>query len=253
MLAGWQIRLGVVIALAIAIFLSLNIASSSAQEFNLSKNLPASRPHPLPKSLDQIQTPPGSGNYFNQVQSSPLGYLAWSNFPVKVYVDYPTNGSDTSASHQRFVQWTQMVNQAIADWQGYLDLTVVKDAKEADISIYRRQPPLGTSRDPKTGQIQIPRARNAQTRYDFYQTEETPPRLRQRMTIEIKPGMGPPSVLSTARHELGHALGIWGHSPLETDALYFAQTAISPAISERDLNTLKKIYQQPTQLGWPLK
>ncbi|XTZ12993.1 MAG: peptidase, partial [cyanobacterium endosymbiont of Rhopalodia inflata] len=38
----------------------------------------------------------------------------------------------------------------------------------------------------------------------------------------------------------------------ETDALYFSQVRSLSPISVRDVNTLKKIYQQPTRLGWKL-
>ncbi len=48
---------------------------------------------------------------------------------------------------------------------------------------------------------------------------------------------------------LGHALGIWGHSQLETDALYFSQVRKPAFISVRDVNTLKKVYEQSTALG----
>jgi hypothetical protein len=34
--------------------------------------------------------------------------------------------------------------------------------------------------------------------------------------------------------------------------MYFAQVRTPPVISARDINTLKRVYQQPTQLGWPI-
>lgn len=212
----------------------------------------APRVHPLPESLQPYLAHHPAADYFEQIRPSPYGYLVWSRFPITVYVDKGLALEEASASQQRFQQWTQAVRQAVRDWQDYLPLQEVNESEQADIQIYRREPPLGIHRDPSTGQVQIPRARNAQTRYKIYQSSAQPSLLLQRMAIEIKPGMGPQSILATARHELGHALGLWGHSPVATDVLYFSQTAQSPPISSRDIATLIKVYQQPTQLGWPL-
>jgi predicted Zn-dependent protease len=45
---------------------------------------------------------------------------------------------------------------------------------------------------------------------------------------------------------------MWGHSQLQADALYFSQVRHPPLISVRDVNTLKKVYEQSTSLGWPV-
>ncbi|MDY6806095.1 MAG: peptidase, partial [Cyanobacteriota bacterium] len=42
----------------------------------------------------------------------------------------------------------------------------------------------------------------------------------------------------------------WGHSEEERDVMYYSQVGSPPPISARDINTLKRIYQQPTRLGW---
>ncbi len=44
-------------------------------------------------------------------------------------------------------------------------------------------------------------------------------------------------------HELGHALGLWGHSPYEGDVNYAVVSAQHP--TERDINTLRKLYNTP--------
>jgi predicted Zn-dependent protease len=217
-----------------------------------SQALPALQVHPLPPTLTRWQAPPQTGDYFSAIKSTPVGYLVWSTFPIKVYLDRPPSDDEASASNRRFRQWVVAVRQAIQEWTPYLPLTEVEDATQADIIIRRSPPPLGTAVNPETGKVEIARARSAQTRYEFYLSSAHPPVLSHRMTIQISPGLSDLSILSATRHELGHALGIWGHSQLETDALYFSQVRNPPPISARDINTLKKIYQQPTRLGWAL-
>ncbi len=128
-------------------------------------------------------------------------------------------------------------------------MVVVSQPELAKIIIQRTEPPIDSQIDPETGNLQIPRARTAQTRYEFYLKNN---HLFHKMIIQISPSLSKLATLSAARHELGHALGIWGHSLEENDALYFSQVNPSIPISTRDINTLKKIYEQPTRLGWPL-
>jgi hypothetical protein len=51
---------------------------------------------------------------------------------------------------------------------------------------------------------------------------------------------------------LGHALGLWGHSRDRRDVMYEAAVAQPAHLSIRDLNTLVKVYEQPTRLGWSI-
>jgi predicted Zn-dependent protease len=243
---NFYLGLIVVASLFFAIGNPLSVTAENPSSF------PPPKVHPLPPSLAKLSPDLKAGDYFDQIQSTPVGYLIWSEFPIKVYLDRPPKTNDSSASYQRFQQWTEAVLQAIADWNVYLPLIEVKDPQKADILIQRLEPPLGRKIDPETGQIQIPRARTAQTRYQFYSTETDPSLLLARMTIQIKPGLSPTATLAAIRHELGHALGIWGHSPVEEDVMFYSQTKKTPPISTRDINTLIKIYQQATRLGWAL-
>ncbi|PSP03740.1 MAG: peptidase [Cyanobacteria bacterium SW_12_48_29] len=215
--------------------------------------LPTEKVHPLPPSLAQWQAPKGVGDYFSEVKPTPVGYLVWSEFPVQVHVERSPNPRDSSAQARRFQKWVDAVLQAVEEWGVYLPLVVVEQP-EADITIKRELPPREVSVNRETGQLQIPRARSAQTRYEFY-VRQVPNRaavLSHRMTIYLSPDQAEAYTLATARHEFGHALGIWGHSPSKTDALYFSQRHHPADISARDINTLKKVYQQPTRLGWSL-
>jgi predicted Zn-dependent protease len=211
--------------------------------------LPPLQTHPLPPQLVQWQSSPNTGDYFAAVKSTDAGYLIWSEFPIKVYLDRPQKSQNVSASDLRFLQWVDAVTKAIQEWNAYLPLVEVREAELADIVIQREQPPLGVTIDRETGKLERLRARSAQTRYKFYLRKQI---LSHRMTIFIAPGLSARSILSATRHEIGHALGIWGHSSTKTDAMYFSQVRMPPSISSRDINTLKKVYQQPTRLGWML-
>jgi predicted Zn-dependent protease len=207
---------------------------------------PPSQSYPLPPSLAQWQVT-DAGDYFDAVTPTELGYLIWSEFPVSVYIQ-----PETSAAGSPTVQpdaWREAVEQAIQEWTPYLPLTITADSTSADITILRTAPPM--QRPDATGP---PRIRSAETRYEFFVRQQSQPQPQasffQRLTIYLSPNQTVGYTLATARHELGHALGIWGHSPNPADALYFSQVRHPASISQRDINTLKRIYQQPTQLGW---
>lgn len=235
--------------------------STRSLEATLAK-LPAPQSHPLPPTLAQWQDPQQSGDYFDQVKPVVVGALLWTQFPITVYVE-PITATEQAlpfTSH-RAKTWIAAIEQAIAEWNRYLPLQPVEQPEQADIRLWRSTPPLriekaeGAAGDRK--QPLIPRARSAETRFEFYARPSTtdkavPQVLAHRMSIFIRPDQALEYLQAAARHELGHALGIWGHSPQATDALYFSQVRHPAKISARDLNTLKRVYQQPTRLGWPI-
>lgn len=216
----------------------------------LAQTLPSPQIHPLPPSLTNWEDLGNQGDYFSQVKIPTVGALIWSDFPVTVYLDRPPTSSDSSAANKRQQEWSQAVLQAIEEWSQYLPLKEVTTAETANIVIRRSPPPLQANLNPQTRLLEIPRAAAAQTNYQIYTNTDNPPKLAHRMTIYIDPGRGSKSLQATARHEIGHALGIWGHSPFTDDVMYFSQVKDPPPISPRDINTLKKVYQQPTRLGW---
>ncbi|MFN6466139.1 MAG: peptidase [Nostoc sp. DedVER02] len=201
--------------------------------------LSPSKPHPLPPTLSQWQDSTNSGDYFSQVITTQVGYLVWSKFPIRVYVEPPKAISEKQAQ-----LWVNSVLQGVQEWNTYLPLIIVEQPEIADITIARKVPPLQISPDSN-----IPRARSAQTTYELYTKNKV---LSHRFTILLSPSQTGNYLIAATRHEFGHALGIWGHSPLQTDALYFSQVRNPSLISIRDVNTLKRVYEQPTSLGWSL-
>ncbi len=237
-----------------SIAVSRNIERSSSIPFNKiptyqanNINIPTAKIHPLPKTLEKWQDKNNSGNYFDQIKPTQVGYLIWSDFPVKICIETPKNINQKQAE-----AWVKVISQSVEEWNAYLPLQLVEQPELADIRIIRKPPPLQAN-PPKfsrtetdTAKLSL-RARSAQTSYEIYKKNNF---LYHRFTILLSPSQTGEYLVAASRHELGHALGIWGHSQLQSDALYFSQVRNPPLISARDVNTLTKVYEQPTNLGW---
>jgi predicted Zn-dependent protease len=240
-LLGWRFLLGLAIALGIGV---MGVQGQPLDE-NLAAKLPAATVYPLPITLANWSAT-DDRDYFAEIQPSVLGYLVWSELPVKIYRPAIDEAASPNAQAQQ-QRWQQAVDQAIAAWSAYLPLVMVETPEAADIEFQRVAPPPQTSTDPVTGKRTYSFARNAETTYRFYLDASN--ELHHHMTVKLSPHQSAIATQRTARHELGHALGIWGHSLDPQDALYSAQTNQNATITAADINTLKKIYQQPTRLG----
>jgi predicted Zn-dependent protease len=229
------------LALAIAILIGL-----AHPGFSQNLALPPLKTYPLPPLLAQWPGDRQAGDYFDRIQPTAVGYLLWSQFPIQVYIEPPPD-----ECQHRFSGWLNAILAAVDEWNEYLPLAVTQRPENANIIWQCQRPPLRATLNRDRQQFEFPVARNAEARYHLYRLSGDPERLAHRFTIQLSPHQSDADTLATARHELGHALGIWGHSPTETDALYAEQTRLLAPISARDVNTLKRVYQQPTRLSPP--
>jgi predicted Zn-dependent protease len=195
--------------------------------------LPPLQANPLPSALAAIG--PGD-DYFGQLDRSPVGSLIWTAFPVTVAIDL------SGSTAPREAVWLQAVRGAIADWNLYLPIVETSDLTTANIIIRRASVPIQRDRDGKLQRIRL-----AETRFAFFTDADR--RLQQKMTIVLSPNQADAALRSGATHELGHALGLWGHSDRQTDVMYWSQVSQPAGISDRDWRTLKRVYEQPTRLG----
>jgi predicted Zn-dependent protease len=70
----------------------------------------------------------------------------------------------------------------------------------------------------------------------------------------VSPELRASVIKATAVHELGHAFGIWGHSPQPDDVMAIHQNQ-NPVLklSNRDRVTLNWLYQLSTDFGQLIK
>ena len=97
----WRSQWQQIIVIAIVIFFGVIILNNPVgSQADSTSKLPTARVHSLPPFLANWQDPTNSGDYFEQIESTPLGYLVWSQFPVRVYVEQSTSTENTAANRR---------------------------------------------------------------------------------------------------------------------------------------------------------
>ena len=95
------------------------------------------------------------------------------------------------------------------------------------------------------------RASNGRSRLQLVQVRRQGVwRFEPKVSVLVSPELRAPVLQATALHELGHAFGLWGHSPDPGDAMAVHQGQ-DPVLklSARDLETLLWLRQLSTRLG----
>jgi len=172
---------------------------------------------------------PKAGDYLSSIrQLGPSFYPHWITYPVRVHL--PQDSPDT---------WRKELEGGVDSWNKLVPLSVVTPNQPADIEVIwvNHLVPrlLGITRLIVTdGKL---RSQIFLLRPTFY-LREVPERALSQVFL----------------HELGHALGLAGHSDTKNDIMFpieltpdgkVAVNGKNPVISPRDVNTLKHVYSSP--------
>lgn len=187
--------------------------------------------------------PPPAPDYRLRLSSTPYGWPRLDRWCI--WIEPLSLSGPESLWEQR---WLQAVEAALARWQKLLPIRRVEDPAAAQLRIRRQRPPLRQEGD---GRL---RASHGRALLELRRvTRNGVPLLEPSVDVLISPGQRPQAMQATALHELGHALGLWGHSDQAGDAMATTPGA-NPILelSARDRATLEWLYAQPTRFGQPL-
>lgn len=183
------------------------------------------------KPNQYVVTTSGASDYFKDAVSEGLFRWPIKRFPLRVYIA----GADAIKSYRP--EYEEAVRQSIDDWDkatlGQIGLKIVDSADQADITVNFVDDLHAPALRAEAGKAQLTGNMDGVNKADVLLLTISP-FPDQLMTKDF--------MRMIAVHEIGHALGLTGHSPYEEDVM-FPALSNQRGITSRDVATLYKLYE----------
>jgi tetratricopeptide (TPR) repeat protein len=168
-----------------------------------------------------------SDSYFDRIAVVSDGRITrYTDMPISVYAENP----DPYA-----INCLDALNYALKEWEeqsaGIVKFQLLKEPEGADILISWRTKLEGSYKEHPLGIAELHRTEN-----DKYYVQLI---ICLRDPITAKP-LSTEQFQSVLLHEIGHAIGLWGHSKDKNDIMFYATNSQKPTIN--DIMTLKLVY-----------
>lgn len=179
----------------------------------------------IKKSISNDDLAKYKDNYLDYILTSEK-IARWASFPLKVYVG---KGKQQNIALKALSEWQKKTGNLV-------NFEYTTDTKRAQVIIEFKKT-LGNTSVTKEGFT----AGNSKP---YYQDDNIIKTEIEILTINPKDAKEIPDefLYTTLLHELGHTLGFNGHSPKESDIMYYQATK-AKALSQRDLNTMMLLYK----------
>jgi predicted Zn-dependent protease len=228
------------------------MASATPSKNTLAKNSLAKKPTSATGDTQllatQLTTQPAStkamvltekGQYLDRMTLSGMR-VKWAKQPITYFIDPPPKGIKSFSSTYR-----SEVQKAFSRWQNGT----------------RNAVQFASTSSPATARIWVRWANQVDSQGQGVETGTrytagyTIPQInnnqlqRMQITLAVMDLQGKPTTTMgvTALHEVGHALGLMGHSNLDTDVMA-ATARPNAALTPRDINTVIALYAQPAHI-----
>lgn len=197
------------------------------------------------EALDKYAGPPTSGeDYLDDItEGGRLVRWSLSKMPLKIYIESAPQGIRNFQP-----AFASQVRRAMDIWTGVLNHQLsyipVNDPNKADIRVHwtntiDTRGHSGDGGTAYTAGLMIPHIRNDQI--DYMEVKIAT------FDIQGKP-QSSDIIYAVAIHELGHSLGLLGHSDNPGDIM-FAENQHVIAPSKRDLNTIRRLYSTAADIN----